>query len=122
MLIITYFKLENIKDPFKVSICSKHWKQWYDYNYKLKKCFENYIEPSFEQPLFKSLVDAVGQEPCAVESNCSMSFFSEPNIHLLKNIFNFLDINAFKALSETCRFLYQQIKMYLKQDSVWQRL
>ena len=37
MLLLTFYKLDKVTDPFNKRICAFHWKEWYNFNYRLKK-------------------------------------------------------------------------------------
>ena len=55
MLVITYFRLDKIGDPFEAYICNHHWRNWYRYNYKIKQALCFYVDDAKEQKsVFKS--------------------------------------------------------------------
>ena len=116
-LLITYFKLTNLDDLFEVLICQQHWRQWYYYNYNLKK----YLIPFVEN----------------VQENSNL--LVNVNIHNIEEVFNIFglcqQINAFVILicnnlnhsdllnlSYICHFFYKAVKKYLANDLVWKRL
>ena len=116
-LLITYFKLTNLDDPFEVLICQQHLRQWYYYNCNLKK----YLIPFVEH----------------VQENSNL--LVNANIHNIENVFNMFglcqQINDFVILicnnlnhsdllnlSYTCHFFYKAVKKNLANNFVWKRL
>ncbi len=126
-LLITYFRLDKIGDPFKVYICNQHWKNWYHYNYKIKQALSFYVDGVKDKNQFMNLIDAVG------DSNCNPShtqpshlvtpflFFEEAS-QLLIHVLNNLNLNELNTLSLTCKSMNQKVKKYLEDDTVWERL
>ena len=124
MLVITYFKLDKIGDPFEAYICNHHWRNWYRYNYKIKQALYLYVGDAREQNQFLNLIDAVGDtlNHTELSHHVTPGIFFEEASHLLSHVLQNLNFNELKTLSLTCTFMNQQVKMYLQDDTVWERL
>ena len=44
MLLLTFFKIDKVNDITNKCICSVHWKDWYNFNYRLKKNMPRYCD------------------------------------------------------------------------------
>ena len=125
MLLITYFRLDKIGDPFAISFCNKHWKNWYHYNYKIKQALSFYVDGGKDRNQFLTLIDAVSDtnyNPSTQLLHVIPGLFFEEASHLLIYVLNNLNLNELKTLSLTCKFMNQKVKKYLQDDAVWKRL
>eukprot|EP00112_Aurelia_sp_Birch-Aquarium-sp1_P015804 Seg353.9 transcript_id=Seg353.9/GoldUCD/mRNA.D3Y31 product="hypothetical protein" protein_id=Seg353.9/GoldUCD/D3Y31 len=124
MLVITYFRLDKIRDPFEAHICNQHWRNWYRYNYKIKQALCFYLDDAKEQNQFLNLIDAAGHTPSHTElsHNVTPGIFFEEASHLLIHVLHNLNCDELKTLSLTCKFMNQQVKIYLQDDTIWERL
>ena len=124
LLLLTYYRLDKVGRIFEKRICHLHWREWYDFNHKLKETynFDSLRSPRkslFEDPLSLSfqqfsLHDNTG------ESSKMTGIFGNENI--VMTIFNHLNIFDLKQFSLVCKTAYNHVCCYLANESVWERL
>ena len=118
MYLLQARKATKIQD---VKICQKHWKEWYNFNYRLKTILKKNKEKENVQIEQASLVNSIEARSALISLGDTRKL--EDLIVLgfsVNHILRYLDFFSLKRLSLTCRIWCNKIKDYLSNEFVWQ--
>ena len=120
MLLLTYHRLDKVENLVNEVICCDHWREWYDYNTKIKLLLKPFLEQSPRKTLFADADADAGNLNLSTQT-IFLNIFDSDDCAF--NIFKRLNVFELKKLALSCKFFNKKVKDYLGSDEkIWQRL
>ena len=124
-LLCTYFRVDKVDNCQDLYVCHAHWKQWYNFNYRLRACLGAQSTVS--------CTDNLDERALGLRIESSTTYVSSVMLlgsnllllfekgHLGHSILQFLDCRSLVSLMKTCKSLHKKLQSYLSDDTIWKK-